>query len=1399
MKAYKDIKSVLQFLKEQHIKTWFDLGLFLDRLKEENEQEEFPLSSGYEAYLSSIGEGGVAFLTFHYMVDGVTVEVGKYASLFERIVPGIPVHYIGGVFRNKSETLIQKRYHKKQIPELKGFGEWDLYEDFFMTELERGSEAYNRLITEFWKQTLRLVEKLGSYILDQDIRLLYSVNFNSNPGNVSAALALVLLSELLGIPVINNSHDFYFEGGASVFDRKSKKLRSGPRDFFFTNAHLGEVFSIIELLFPWESKQWLNVVINSTQSDYLIRYKGHHPSRVMDLGTAVDTSVYTRIDKRRNINSFLQFEKMMARYKKQLISYSVEDVLNGELVSEKESRPVLIGYKTAPVKKFISENIIFLQPTRIISRKRIELGFTLLLRMFENEVMKSRMLNTTNLKITLLITGPIASGHYSYYKRLLLKFSEMLEAFPEGMRSKIYLALMLGELDREVFQKRFEKPIGIPELYNIASLILLPSETEGRGLPIIEATACGTPIFCRRYAPEEVYSEVIGEHLEEKDRLKVYEFSGKKISGRLVNAIVDRVFFPHNYTGDTKHNKRVVERRYSLNALSNNIQEILKRLHGQLLNAGTMKHFSFKVLEEYKQLLSFRNEDFDALVNCEKRQYLPGYGSLSFMLMLKSLIDPSYFRIEQQLLRGMVFHFSREILRNDPDSAYIPEEKILEFYEAVDAVFKIRAGEVAIRHDHSMSYRHRNRNYYPYQDFTFQELTGLVNLLYLKIVQPFPQVKVDLSTQFFTDWNLALLQLTGSNYLAIDNREKLIKRLQANVPIAYFPGEHIMYELEFFALQAIRSRLKLPIEVEVSRELLEREAGKIAAVYIFAQEHKLGKQLSKDDIENYIVQGMSEELKLLREFRLIKLVRTEQLSVGIHFCQLGEEPLRLIRKIRDAGGFLLSNRRHAVMMTDIVMIDRFHIGKVRPGFSENILGIPVGSGYVQYVPAGFRTTIAYPTPIQTAKDFDEAFRSDLYKEMLERLGEEAVMAYLLEDAELRGAPVMHSLEQLKRKGEKADAAVHYEYVSGVYEDGKPYSGAFAKIDTKGRRWNFKALNTDKPKTVLAFVKGFEKESGCMPEIAWNGGYILNAELVGKLGLPESYIGSPLGMLISEGYCMSAPLFNKAALLISSSGEVKIEKVNCSKGIRLEAGSWKLEFGEEHYNKVGRNLDRGYFDLMYGRKEVLADGKTVIRFSGNTVMEVISTKPGEKVAVIPVGLTVLLNRDMVPDDLKEFRGEGIDVVFRIKGYEDIEHAIEAGPMLVEDGQLAIDMESEGWKTDWSIATQAARLDYTDMRGPKIAVGINEQGELAVLTINGRIRESVGATHVDMAEVLMKYGMVRAMGFDPGGSSTLVVGGKTLNISPYNKKYEYGVYAMDPEPRAVSNAVLGFRNQELGAGD
>ncbi len=123
------------------------------------------------------------------------------------------------------------------------------------------------------------------------------------------------------------------------------------------------------------------------------------------------------------------------------------------------------------------------------------------------------------------------------------------------------------------------------------------------------------------------------------------------------------------------------------------------------------------------------------------------------------------------------------------------------------------------------------------------------------------------------------------------------------------------YELEFFALQSIRSRLRLKIEEELTFDKLERSGIQLAPVYIFAQERPFARQLNKNEIIEYIEKGKNTELKLLYEKRILRIVSTNQMSVGIHFPQMGARALRILRKIQKEGGFIITNfQRQTVMV-----------------------------------------------------------------------------------------------------------------------------------------------------------------------------------------------------------------------------------------------------------------------------------------------------------------------------------------------------------------------------------------------------------------------------------------------------------------------------------------------------
>ncbi|MGI9543301.1 MAG: phosphodiester glycosidase family protein [Cyclobacteriaceae bacterium] len=1385
------VKRMMNSLQGEKINTWFDLGLFLDRLKDKPSSAGF--SGSYDDFKQQVNNGGIGFVTFYYAIDGITNELEKYTSALKKILPEVPVYFVGGEVRSEAWNSNDPNIDAGIFPEIQSFDHWQLYQDFFKTKLERGSKEYNALIVKFWEEVLLLTEIIGRCIEQNDIQLLFVVNVCSNPGNVAFALATVLAAEYMGVPVINNSHDYYWEGGNSPADIKYKKLKPGPRDLFFTNAHVGEFFSIIEVLFPWESRSWMTVNINSIQDNHVVEGNGHNPANVTELGTALDFSRFKSVPKRESIVALSQVGEILNES-----IQAIGDLLKKETKSE--IGPFLCGKSDIREFDFVNNNIVLFQPTRIIERKCIELNFELVHKLFKHKNFLKKFEENAQLTLSIIISGPIPTGQKAYFLFLLQRFSELLSKLPNEYQKRVFLGFLFSEFDRPEFKRRHKHPVKMPDLYNAASLVLLPSETEGRGLSIIEAAAAGKPIFCRRYEPQEVYSEVIGEHLEESLRLRVLEFSGEKIPKNLVKIIIDKIFYPQDSMEDVIHNERVVKIRFKLTNLQKNVDHILYRLYLQLISIPDQNRNIANYFEEYRKSFHLKNQDLPAVINQNSRHYLPGYGRLGFMIFLKSLIDPSFFRVEEQQIKGLIMLYTQRMYRANPDRKKVSLENYHQLFNTIDDIFNYPEGEITVRHDHSLAYRHRNKKKYPYRSYTYHELTGLVNLIFQDIIHPPERPIQELSTHvFFNDWNLALVQLTNSHYLGIDDRKMLFQKLKQKIPRAYFPGRYIKYEMEFFVLQPIRAILNLDIEEALTDEMLQKNLELLPEVYIFIHENHVLKRYSTAYVSHYLKYTQDHELKLLFKRGVVKIVKTKQLCIGFHLLQMGAQALKVLRVIKEQNGFLITNGQNSAMMTDILDIDHFHIGQVKGILTSRIMGIPIGSGFVQFVPAGVRTTLAYPTPIQTAKDFDKVIKSKNFRKLEATLGEEKIRDLLRKDAEENGTPVKSFLANLERslKQKSGRSGIVHTYVGGVYEDGLPWSGVMAKINTQTspKKWIFVVHTANHaPRSVPELVKEYQKENGKKPQVAWNGGYILNPELVGKLGLPETYIGSPLGLLIMNKQVVSPPLFNKPAFIIYKSGKTDIQRVNCSRGFVISNGKRRLEFNKNNYNIQSSGLP-SYYDLLYPQAFLPCDGNMIVRLAGNVIKEIVPGGKNKEIPIIPVGLTLSIPQEQFdPQLFQEERELDIELLSDQSDdiiWNEIAHAVEAGPGLVSNREISIDMVAEGWKTDHSINTQAARLDFTDMRGPKIAVGLTKQGEIIVLMVNGRIRESVGATHQDMGEILISYGAHKAMGFDPGGSSTLVVDGKLLNISPYNSLYEKDIYSLPPEPRFVSNAILGWQ--------
>ena len=153
-----------------------------------------------------------------------------------------------------------------------------------------------------------------------------------------------------------------------------------------------------------------------------------------------------------------------------------------------------------------------------------------------------------------------------------------------------------------------------------------------------------------------------------------------------------------------------------------------------------------------------------------------------------------------------------------------------------------------------------------------------------------------------------------------------------------------------------------------------------------------------------------------------------------------------------------------------------------------------------------------------------------------------------------------------------------------------------------------------------------------------------------------------------------------------------------------------------------------------------------------VVPVVSAAPSSSTRIQP-GTAVLVARGNAAAKLQAEAAAGTTLTLRLILQPDwsvVSDAIGGGPLLVRDG-APVYRANEGFQT-----SQLAP------RGPRTAVGQRADGGVVFLTTDGRQPGfSVGMTNFELAQALVRYGAVRGMGLDGGGSSTLAFEGTVLN--------------------------------------
>ena len=283
--------------------------------------------------------------------------------------------------------------------------------------------------------------------------------------------------------------------------------------------------------------------------------------------------------------------------------------------------------------------------------------------------------------------------------------------------------------------------------------------------------------------------------------------------------------------------------------------------------------------------------------------------------------------------------------------------------------------------------------------------------------------------------------------------------------------------------------------------------------------------------------------------------------------------------------------------------------------------------------------------------------------------------------------------------------------------------------------DLKAGNTLRPVLSNDAVAGLEPLSAIadrLPNIAMiNGPYFMRSgEIIGMMKIDKTIVSSPDVARTSFGLQPGGKIFFDTATYsgyveLPDKTRIPIDGVNRSRGeselilYNSYYAYWTLTTGE------GRELTvRGdrVTEVQAGNSLIPEDG-VVLSASGSIAEQLAGLKSGSRVRIV------------------QTLGDNWDRA---------EQAVGAGPCLVKDGQVFVTAQGEEFGGD-----------VAGGRAPRTAIGVNAEGRILLVVVDGRSGASVGLTLTELAEFMLELGAVDAMNLDGGGSTEMIVQGRIVN--------------------------------------
>lgn len=338
-------------------------------------------------------------------------------------------------------------------------------------------------------------------------------------------------------------------------------------------------------------------------------------------------------------------------------------------------------------------------------------------------------------------------------------------------------------------------------------------------------------------------------------------------------------------------------------------------------------------------------------------------------------------------------------------------------------------------------------------------------------------------------------------------------------------------------------------------------------------------------------------------------------------------------------------------------------------------------------------------------------------------------------------------------------------------------------------WSIQVLEIDrnqfkgKISTALAMdqISGKETVSSIAQRsnalAAINGGYFV-------VGATDGTPGDLAGISVLNGQLISEAINQRSSLILSGTKEkAQIKSISTYLNVHSSDGATRELDGLNRKNGLIRNCGGVGGDLVSEQPMhdvTCIDSSELIQFTSiygtetppGDGLEVVLNETGEVTAVreqlggrIPVNGSVIAGTGQAVEWLKEHAKLGMKLsvqteLFSEKGKVSLNeqtNIINGGPQLLENHKIAITAAKEGFYHDKEFFYR-----FGIYRHPRTLVGIKPNGNLLLVTVDGRNPEkSIGLNFEESAKLMKALGAKDAINLDGGGSTAMAINGQLIN--------------------------------------